>query len=318
MINKLLESKIFKTNLLILFVNLAFVLLSKKINAINSEFGFIFYQLVFILTPGLVYLWYSRYNIKEAISSSQISLEMILYSITIVILGYPIINISSYILNRETFLIDDSITSNFIITSTLVTFILLVLMYAVLPAICEEFAFRGVLNKIYKNYSFTTRVIIISLIFAFMHYDTKNFIGPFLLSVLLLYLYSRSGSLIPAIIGHFVYNLLGLIVVYTFYNLSSGNFMFIPTLDLKILSVLIVLISILLIYPIYKIIDIIESKYRLKEKLKESRSEVIGQISILEYYGKKITYSTYADMFKDVLYFSPIIVLFILYVMVAK
>ncbi len=317
MINNILESKVFKTNGLILIINLIFVILSKRLNAINSEFGFVFYQLVFILTPGILYLRYSRYDIKEIVRESQINLEMILYSVTIVVLGYPLIAITSYILNKES-LVGSGITSDFFSKNAFISLILLVLMYAVLPAICEEFAFRGVLNKIYSKYSFKTRVLIISLVFALMHYDTRNFIGPFLLSILLLYLYSRSGSLIPAIIGHFAYNLLGLIVIYILYYLNTGNFIFIPTLDLKILSVSIVLLSLILIYPIYKIIDIIESKYRLKEKLKESRSEVIGQISILEYYGSKINYSGYKEIFTDTLNFSPIILLFLLYTIVAK
>ncbi|WP_425540165.1 CPBP family glutamic-type intramembrane protease [Microaceticoccus formicicus] len=217
----------------------------------------------------------------------MISLDMVLYSITVVIFAYPLIAIINYIFNKETILIWQNISYEFIQNISIGSCLIIILIYAVIPAICEEFFFRGILSKLFRKYNLLPRILVISLIFAIMHYSLKNFIGPFLLSVFLVYICDRSDSIIPAIIGHFVYNFMGLSVVLLFYKLNSTNVVYMPKIDLQVFSFLIIIIAILLVYPVYKIIDIIESKHRLKVRIRENSDEISGQISILDYYGKK-------------------------------
>lgn len=311
------NNNIFKVNLFILVLNIIFIFISGKLNSINILFGFLFYQLFFLLVPGIIYLKYYKLDLFSSIKLNMISLDMVLYSITVVIFAYPLIAIINYIFNKETILIGQNISYEFIQNISFGSFLIIILIYALIPAICEEFFFRGILSKLFRKYNLLMRILVISLIFAIMHYSIKNFIGPFLLSVFLVYICDRSDSIMPAIIGHFVYNLMGLLVVLLFYTLSSGNFSYIPKIDLQVFSFLIIIIAILLVYPIYKIIDIIESKHRLRVRIRENNNEILGQISILDYYGKNITYNYYVSIFEEIISFSPILILFIIYIFIS-
>lgn len=311
------NNHVFLANLFVLILNVIFIFISGKLNSINLLFGFLFYQLFFLLIPGIFYLKYKKLNLLSSIKFNMISLDMVLYSITVVIFAYPLIAIISYLLNRETILIGQNFSYDFIQNISIGGFIIIILTYAVIPAICEEFFFRGILNKVFEKYSLLICIITISLIFAIMHYSIKNFIGPFLLSVFLMYICERSDSIIPAVIGHFVYNFMGLSVVLLFYTLSKGNFNYIPKPDLQVFSIVIIIIAILLVYPVYKIIDIIESKHRLKVKIRENSNEILGQISILDYYGKNITYNYYVSLIEEFVSFSPILILFIIYTLIS-
>lgn len=311
------NNNIFIVNLFILVLNIIFIFISGKLNSINILFGFLFYQLFFLMLPGIIYLKYYKLDLFSSIKLNMISLDMVLYSITVVIFAYPLIAIINYILNKETILIGQNISYEFIQNISIGSFLIIILIYALIPAICEEFFFRGILSKLFRKYNLLSRILVISLIFAIMHYSIKNFIGPFLLSVVLVYICDRSDSIIPAIIGHFVYNFMGLSVVLLFYKLNSTNVGYMPKIDLQVFSFLIVIIAILLVYPVYKIIDIIESKHRLKVRIRENSDEISGQISILDYYGKKITYNNYISLFEEFISFSPILLLFIIYLFIS-
>ncbi len=311
------NNNIFIVNLFILVLNIIFIFISGKLNSINILFGFLFYQLFFLMLPGIIYLKYYKLDLFSSIKLNMISLDMVLYSITVVIFAYPLIAIINYILNKETILIGQNISYEFIQNISIGSFLIIILIYALIPAICEEFFFRGILSKLFRKYNLLSRILVISLIFAIMHYSIKNFIGPFLLSVFLVYICDRSDSIIPAIIGHFVYNFMGLSVVLLFYKLNSTNVGYMPKIDLQVFSFLIVIIAILLVYPVYKIIDIIESKHRLKVRIRENSDEISGQISILDYYGKKITYNNYISLFEEFISFSPILLLFIIYLFIS-
>lgn len=311
------KNSIFIVNLFILILNIIFIFISGKLNSINILFGFLFYQLFFLLVPGIIYLKHYKLDLISSIKLHMISLDMVLYSITVVIFAYPLIAIINYIFNKETILIWQNISYEFIQNISIGSCLIIILIYAVIPAICEEFFFRGILSKLFRKYNLLPRILVISLIFAIMHYSLKNFIGPFLLSVFLVYICDRSDSIIPAIIGHFVYNFMGLSVVLLFYKLNSTNVVYMPKIDLQVFSFLIIIIAILLVYPVYKIIDIIESKHRLKVRIRENSDEISGQISILDYYGKKITFNNYISLFEEFISFSPILMLFIVYLFIS-
>lgn len=86
--------------------------------------------------------------------------------------------------------------------------ILYLLTLAVAPAIVEEYALRGVTLGALRNLGDKNALIISSLLFALMH---ANFIQiPFalLMGLILGYLTLVTGSIIPAVVLHFINNLL--------------------------------------------------------------------------------------------------------------
>ena len=90
----------------------------------------------------------------------------------------------------------------------------LIAIIAVLPAIFEEFTFRGIfLSMLEKKYSFLKVSVVIGLMFGMMHLNVFTFLETALLGTLLTMITIRSGSIIPAIVFHFVNNAYSIILM---------------------------------------------------------------------------------------------------------
>jgi len=91
-----------------------------------------------------------------------------------------------------------------------------ILMIAIIPAIGEEFLFRGVLQKIItsltKNYHWG--IWIAAFIFSALHFQFFGFIPRIILGALFGYLLVFTGSLWIPIFCHFINNLTGVIFLY--------------------------------------------------------------------------------------------------------
>ncbi|MBI3409180.1 MAG: CPBP family intramembrane metalloprotease [Planctomycetes bacterium] len=81
------------------------------------------------------------------------------------------------------------------------------LVFALLPALCEEVAFRGyILAGLMRRFRPRTAVILSSFLFALFHMNVFQFMPSFFLGVVLGLLTVRSKSLLPAIFFHFLHN----------------------------------------------------------------------------------------------------------------
>jgi sodium transport system permease protein len=82
-----------------------------------------------------------------------------------------------------------------------------VLAFALLPALCEELAFRGfVLHGLHRSFRPRNAVLLSSFFFALFHMDVFLFVPMFALGVILGLLTIRSRSLLPSILLHFLHN----------------------------------------------------------------------------------------------------------------
>ena len=86
----------------------------------------------------------------------------------------------------------------------------LILAYAVLPAICEEFVFRGMIISEYERRSSTAAIVLSSLFFALLHFDIARFPTYFFAGILLSLTLYASRSLIAVIVIHFCHNIIGI------------------------------------------------------------------------------------------------------------
>ncbi len=81
------------------------------------------------------------------------------------------------------------------------------LVLAALPAICEELAFRGfILSGLSRRLGVGKAIFTSSLLFAFAHMDAFRFLPTFILGLLLALMATRSGSLWPGVVFHFIHN----------------------------------------------------------------------------------------------------------------
>jgi membrane protease YdiL (CAAX protease family) len=135
----------------------------------------------------------------------------------------------------------------------LMTFGLNLLIMAALPAIGEEWLFRGVIQKLFKEkYSVHKSVWITAFFFAILHQSIFYFIGLFLLGALLGYLKEWSGNIWLPVFGHFFNNSIVLIVSYFMPELIGD----LNTMEFDTASFLLgAFISVALTFAIYSILQ---------------------------------------------------------------
>jgi len=133
-------------------------------------------------------------------------------------------------------------------------FMVNMLMIAIIPAVGEEFLFRGIVQKIF--YEWTRRphlaIFISAILFSTVHMQFFGFIPRMLLGVLFGYFFYWSGNIWLSVLAHFLNNAIAIILHF----LEITNRSYIPnfltdnsTYSAKqiFLSVLIVTVGIFLI-----------------------------------------------------------------------
>ncbi len=101
---------------------------------------------------------------------------------------------------------------------SLLNFFLQVLTVAIIPAICEETAHRGLLLNGFKGMGIKNAMIFSSLLFGLMHLNINQFFYATVLGFLIALSVVLSKSIIPAIIIHFINNFLS-----TYFSFASAN-----------------------------------------------------------------------------------------------
>ena len=108
------------------------------------------------------------------------------------------------------------ITEVFVKMPTFGSFLFTVFYMALLPAIAEEFLFRGFLQRTIFNWTrkINLSIIISAFVFSFIHFQFYGFLPRMLLGMLLGYLFYWSGNLKLSVFIHFMNNFLSILVTY--------------------------------------------------------------------------------------------------------
>jgi membrane protease YdiL (CAAX protease family) len=101
-----------------------------------------------------------------------------------------------------------TITEAFLDTSSFVGFLYNLFIIALLASLAEEFLFRGVLVRLFTEWTKNVHlgVVIPALLFSALHLQFYGFLPRFLLGVVLGYLFVRSGTIWVPVLVHFVNN----------------------------------------------------------------------------------------------------------------
>ncbi len=195
------------------------------------------------LIPALLFSYFAQKNIfsySEADKSPTFSPVLIVLILSIFLqpivysLAYwnEMIELPTFLHNAEVWMKQMEDSSNSILTlladnSKISILLLNILLLALVPAVCEEFLFRGTLqpfiNKLVKNHHIA--IWITAFIFSAIHLQFYGFIPRMLLGAYLGYLWVWSGSLWLPIIAHFLHNSSSLIFNYIDFknNLNFDN-----------------------------------------------------------------------------------------------
>ncbi len=86
-------------------------------------------------------------------------------------------------------------------------FIQVIILISLLPGICEELMFRGVvLSGMLQKLSAARSIILAAVVFGAFHLSPYHFMPVFLIGLVLGYITVRTGSIFPAMFVHVLYN----------------------------------------------------------------------------------------------------------------
>jgi uncharacterized protein len=208
------------------YSNVSFVNAMKMLQILSTFGG--------LLLPSLIFMWIctSENETFGGLTKSYSFLPVIL-SFLLIIFAQPIVGWAnelnsyfslpkglSFIENwmKDSEAKNGHITEAFLATTSTRGLILNIFMIAILPAFAEEILFRGVLAKLFKDWTRNVHVAVFlsAFIFAAIHLQFYGFLPRFLLGMALGYLFFWSGSLWLPIAAHFANNFLSVMVEFLF------------------------------------------------------------------------------------------------------
>lgn len=181
-------------------------------------------SLLGFLLPALVFSKLKNHSLLSFSNADKgFPFIFILIVPLLIITFYPLID-ASYYLNKlmpwsnwmkdaqeEYKAIVDALLAN----TSIVVLILNFITVALLPAVCEEWLFRGTLQKLLsEKLSVHVAVFISSILFSLVHAEFSGFLPRVLLGMFLGYLFYFSGSLWVSIFAHLVNNGAQVILMY--------------------------------------------------------------------------------------------------------
>lgn len=216
-----------------------------------------------------IYLIYNKTKKYKAISASKINFKLdwkiiiicIVVAFVVLFLISPLINALDYLFSFIGY--NPKGELDYIIDNGWRLFLAIIGM-AVLPAICEELIFRGIIfNGLLTKYKPATAIVVSGALFALMHTSLQQTFYQFILGVVIALIVYFGGSLIYGMIVHFANNCIVLVVGYITTNTSqevSIDWAFIINM------ILCLILAVLIIYLLVKYIISINKKRKYNFK----------------------------------------------------
>lgn len=232
------QKKSFITPTLLVFSTYALLLFSKivdltLINRENEYYTVVILQLMIFLLPGAIWCKYKGEGYLRGLR-----MRLPRPSSFLLMLSATLLMISGGLLLSVLFGGLESLSQNFSLYDTFISKgngtipsnLYLLIAYAVIPAICEEFIFRGILCHEYEKGGVMRAVAFSALFFAMLHFNPINILTYLFSGAILALVLYASRSLFAAIITHLLYNIFGLFgqrYMNTLYRITGSETFFI-------------------------------------------------------------------------------------------
>ncbi|WP_058485831.1 CPBP family intramembrane glutamic endopeptidase [Defluviitalea phaphyphila] len=159
-------------------------------------------QILFLIIPSIIYFIITKESIKKTLRLNWPGFTTILLSVSISIFIQPFMMFLSSI----TGLFFNNDIAEVINKLNNYPTILMFLVIALTPAICEEITMRGIFLSGYDNIDIKKAILLNGLFFAMLHLNFQQFLYTFALGALFAYIVRLTNSIIPSMVAHFTIN----------------------------------------------------------------------------------------------------------------
>ena len=196
-----------KTNVLFAATVLVYIILMYSLQLVSFDKLSINMQIVIpeiiLLIPALVYVIVLRPKTVDGVSMSVVSP---LTTLLTVVLTFCIMPLVMLINSLSSLFVENGVstTMNSLVKENPIWMNLIII--ALLPAVVEEFIFRGLILNGYKRRNPLMAILLSSFLFGIMHMNLNQFSYAFVIGLIFGLLAYATGSLLPSILGHFIIN----------------------------------------------------------------------------------------------------------------
>ncbi len=171
-----------------------------------------------LLIPVVVILFLDRFEQMRGTRMRVIGIKPILWGLLLALILIPImsfLNLLSqlFVPNEVAAQVEYYAT----VTGVMVwdqPLLLNLLYMAILPAVVEEFLFRGVLFQGFRSCGLLKTAVLTSLMFALAHGNLNQFLYAFVIGLFLAYLVEASGSIYTSMLVHMTLNSVTVLLTY--------------------------------------------------------------------------------------------------------
>lgn len=168
----------------------------------DSRIKLMLSHIILFLVPAVIYFVVTKKNVKKTLRLNKLHIEDIGVIFLISVLTYPLMScvaiISSMFAKNQ---VGEYISS---ISST--PYVVMILLFGLMPAITEEVTLRGVVLSGYNNQSKFKAALITGIFFGIFHLDLHQFLYASVLGFVMAYLVRVTNSIFSSMILHFTVN----------------------------------------------------------------------------------------------------------------
>lgn len=187
--------------IMVLSAMVAPVLLAGVLANLNTEWLLVVSQLLY-LVPVLIYIAVKRIRPWEWMPFTKIPLSaflmLLLFSVLLLPLVIFINLISMLFVTNQVAEVSTGLTNN--------SFWLNLLLFAVMPAVSEEFMFRGIFYHAYRKKGVWMGALASGMVFALLHLNFNQFSYALVLGVIFCLVVEATGSIFGSMTVHFMIN----------------------------------------------------------------------------------------------------------------
>ncbi len=189
----------------------------------DTPIGYLLQALYMNVAFVIVFILYYK-RIKKQDIIAKPNENTVKYVIKCVILGVATLFLLSGVLNYFQLLVEKlGFTSSELPykLNTPTNYMISLISLAVIPAVCEELIFRGVIVNSLKHKGHLFAIIFSSIMFSLFHFSPSQLIYPICFGLILAIVYLRTNNILFPILLHFINNALTLSIQY--FSGSSGS-----------------------------------------------------------------------------------------------
>lgn len=176
-------------------------------------------QLGLVLLPVIIYFIVTRDNIVKTLKLYPINLmcliKIILFAFCIQPLAMTVSAIGNLFFTNYT-------TNTVLNLSSSLSYPVMLLLTALLPAIIEEISTRGILLSGFKGQLTFPSAVINGLLFAILHGNVQQGLYTFVLGFIFVYLVNAAGSIFASMVAHFIVNATSVTLTYALSGLYES------------------------------------------------------------------------------------------------